>query len=247
MLSLRLLTVAILAFGPIPCRADLISVRDTKDRTVQIDLLAFEDDKAVFTVPGKGDREFALPLAHFDAISQEKIKMAARKLKARLPKLELDVTVGRRRKKVNFYLVRQTVTSKVTIQNTSHSLSFPSAKGRILFIGRNSKNNDIYSILRSQEFEVPQIARSGATEFEPKSFVTEYDSDNDGYGNVGGWQYDSYVVAVLDDDGRILASKTSDPSIRAALEKEPALLAKVLEFERDQRFDKSMATVDGDD
>ncbi len=220
--------------------AEPIDVTDTQGRSLSIELLALEGNNAVFTVPGKGTAEYQLPLAKFDEVSQKLITAAAAILAPRIPPIEIEATVGKRRKKLNFYLVRQTVSAKVRFQNPSRELGFPGGKARILFIGRNRKDNTVYSVLRTQDFEVPTIASGRDFEFETKSFSTEYDSDKDGYGNIGGFQYDAYIVGIFGEDDRLLGFKTSDPSIRSAIGEVPELIRKVLAFPSGKKFDKDL-------
>ncbi|GAA5483757.1 hypothetical protein [Haloferula sargassicola] len=238
--------ITAIGFGMlVPVLGEPLEVTDTKGRTVSIELLALEGEKAIFTVPGKGDSEYQLPLSQFDEGSQKKIKDAGASLPARVPKVEIDASISKRRKKISYYMVRQTVSAKITVQNPSRDLRFPGGKAKVIFIGRNSRDNSVYSVLRTQDFEVPKIESSREFTFETKSFSTEYDSDNDGYGNVGGFQYDSYIVGILGEQGRLLGFKTSDPSIRSAIGDSADLIKRVLEFNKGQRFDKNLEPLDG--
>lgn len=224
--------------------ADPLEVADSKGRAISIDLLSFAEDKVTFTVPGKGDHEYELALATFDEASREKIIEASKSLKPRIPKLEIEASIGKRRKKTGYYMVRQTVTAKLTFSNPSHSLSFPGAKARLLFIGRNRRDDSVFSVLKVQEFDLPPIAATKSREIEAKPVVTNYDSDNAGYGNAGGFQYDAYIVGLLGEEGQILGFKTSDPGIRSAIGEEPAFIGKVIAYQEGTRFDKNLEALD---
>lgn len=223
--------------------ADPISITDSQGRTLSIHLLSLAEDTIAFTIADADDREFELPVARLDEASRTKVREAAKSLKPRIPPVEIDVTVGKRRKKEGYYMINQTVTTKVTIKNPSHSIAFPKSSARILFIGRNRRNDDVFKILSSDKFEV-QISPARSMEFEPKIFSTSYDSDNKGYGNIGGYQYDSYIVAILDGDGKVIGSKTSSPGVRSALEKDLLLLPKVIEYPVDTQLDGNLQKVD---
>ncbi|MEP4079259.1 hypothetical protein [Haloferula sp.] len=194
-----------------------MKVSDTKGRTINIDLLAVAGDQVTFSVDGKNG-EHVVPIGRFDEASQKSIREVAKTLKPRYPELDMDVVVGKRRKKGDsFYMVTQNVTSKIQIKNTDQKMAMPKSKAKIIFIGRDRRTGDAYSILSSDEFEL-SIEPSKTFIFVPKPFSTSYDSDNRGSGNIGGYQYDSYVLAIIDSDGGVIHQKTSDPSIRSLID-----------------------------
>lgn len=236
----RLIAFLLLA---LPAGAEVINVTDTKGRNLIIELLALEDDTVAFEVPAQKNKEYELPIDRFDAASQARIREASKNLKPRVPKLDFDVAVEKRRKKVGYYMVQQTVTTKVSVKNLSRTIDLPPCKCRILFVGRNRKNNDLYMILNVQEFEA--AAPKGDTfKHETKPFTTEYDSDNAGAGNVGGYQYDAYIVMLSDGDENILASHSSDPSIRSALKDDLLLLPKVAKYPKGTQMNARLQKVD---
>jgi hypothetical protein len=47
---------------------------------------------------------------------------------------------------------------------------------------------------------------------------------------VGGYQYDSYVLALIDKDGNVVDQKTSDPSIRSLIENHTVMVSDIVSF-----------------
>lgn len=222
---------------------DPMNVSDTNGRDISIDLLQVDGNKVTFSVKGKKG-EFELNLDRFDEASQKSILEAAKTLKPRYPELDIDVVIGKRRDKgTSSYMVTQEVSSKVQIENTSLKLPMPKTTARIIFIGRGRKTGDFYKVLAAEEFQV-SIKPGKDFEFEPKGFVTRYDSDNRGTGNIGGYQYDSYILALLDEDGRVINHKTSDPSIRALIENHTIMVSKVVAFPVNTLLNEAMSVAE---
>jgi hypothetical protein len=221
--------------------AEPMTVSDDKGRKIDIHLLAVDDNNVTFSVKGRrGGHE--LTIDRFDEASQQQILEAAKALKPRLPKLDIDVVIGKRRKKGDsWYMVTQEVTSKVQIKNTSLKLSLPETKAKIVFIGRGRKTGDFYKILAAGEFE---LSIEPGKEFEHvcKEFSTTYDSDNRGSGNVGGYQYDSYVLALLDSEGNVIDHKTSDPSIRSLIDGHTISASTIVSYPVETLLTEEMST-----
>lgn len=223
--------------------ADLIEVTDLEGRTISIDLLEMKGEKLSFTVPEHGDQEFELPLKKFDDDSQKRLQEAAKELKARMPKLDLNAVIGKRRKKNGYWMIEQTVTAKIIVKNLSRTIDLPETKARIVFIGRSRLNSDYYKILKAENFRV-SVRATNQTELEATPYVTRYDSDNRGYGNVGGYQHDAYILAVYSPDDRIIAWQTSDPSFRSALENNQRLISDVMDYKIEAQLNGQLKEIE---
>lgn len=222
--QLAWLALAATAFGVIP-----ITVTDLKGRSIEIELVSLSGDSVTFCRAGNA-KEYTLPISHFEANSQGLIRKQADLLPPPAPKVEADVTIGKRRSKGDsYYMVNQKITCSVRIANLDTKNSVPSVTGQIVFIGQNRKTPDVYIVLSNQTFEA-SIERAGNVTKEMKSFTTKYDSDNKGYGNIGGFQYFGYILALKDKDGKIFYDQSSAGSLRQTLEGRRHLLEDVLAY-----------------
>lgn len=50
----------------------------------------------------------------------------------------------------------------------------------------------------------------GSSSTDLKGFITVYDSDNKGPGNLGGYQYAGYLLVFLSEDGEVVFDQTTD-------------------------------------
>ncbi len=236
LLTLALLSARIAA-------SPVFEVRNTEGKSLVIELLALEDSDVVFSIATDKSREHTLPLDKFDATSQEKIREQAKDLKPRVPKLGIEVVVGRRRVKDGYYMVIQTVTAKVKLRNLSTKVPFPKSKGHLTYIGRNRRYPDQYQILAKRTFNC-EIPANQLFEQELLGVKTRYDSDNKGSGNIGGYQYDGYLLVITDDAGNILATKTSDAGISKALEQDTSVATKLIGYPDKTVLDKNFEKLD---
>jgi hypothetical protein len=58
--------------------------------------------------------------------------------------------------------------------------------------------------------------------------TTQYDSDNEGQGNIGGYQYEDYILIMTDQDGKLLRTKTLNSNFEKALTSQPGIIGKLL-------------------
>lgn len=209
-----------------------LSVTDLKGRSIEIDIVSLAGDSITFRRPGS-PKEFTLPVAQFDAASQELIRKQAAALPAPPPKLSVDVVIGKRRtdKSDSYYMKRQEVTCTVKLTNLSNTNEVPSLQGKIVFIGQNTRTPSNFSVLSSQSFEAEMKTGETVTR-QTETFSTSYDSDNKGAGNIGGYQYFGYVLALTDAAGTIVFNQTTTGSFRKALENKPELLKKVIDYQK---------------
>jgi hypothetical protein len=220
-----------------------LTVTDTKGRSIEIELISVNDGDVTFS--RKGDpKEFTLPLTNFAETSQKLIKTQAALLPKRLPKMELDAVIGKRRRKDgSYYMVRQEITTTVKITNRDLKQSVPEVEVKLIHIGQNRRTSDIYTILSKQSFKTTIDPAQTITK-EMRSFITSYDSDNKGYGNIGGFEYQSYILAVLDPEGKVAVYSASTPSLRKLIESNQHLLEDLLAYPRGKMLTSEMEPSD---
>ena len=210
--------------------AESLTVTDQKGRSIAIELIGLADDTVTFRRPGN-PKEFTLPVANFDQASQDRIRKQAPKLPAARPKIQPDVVIGKRRQDAagSSYMVKQEITGTIKLTNLSTSVITPNLTGQILFIGQETSRPGVFSVLSSQSFQA--TIKPGETfNKETESFFTSYDSDNKGAGNVGGYQYYGYVLALMDDAGKTVLDLTTTGSFRLALANKPDLINQVVKY-----------------
>lgn len=221
----------------------VMSVRDTKGRSIEIELLSVTGESIRFKRLDNA-KEFSVAINTFDEDSQQKIRKEAATLPAVLPPLDVDVVIGKRRsKKQSYYVEDQEISCTVKLKNLSQTIPLPGLTGRVLFVGRNQRTPDAYTILSVQDFPV-ELKPGESSAAELKSFLTKYDSDNKGLGNVGGYQYSGYLLVLLNDKQEVVFDQTTDGGIRKALTERPMLLEKMAAYPRRAYFNGKMELQD---
>jgi hypothetical protein len=216
-----------------------ITVRDVKGRPLEIELLA-ADAKMVSFLRVDTAKQFSLAMETFDADSQAEILKAAAAMPAVFPKIEADVIVGKRRDKgTSYYWVEQTINCTVKLRNPSPMIAIPKVTAKILFIGRSQRHGEDYTVLKIDEFPV-ELKPGGNSSNVLEPFMTAYDSDNKGYGNIGGYQYSGYLMLFLDDQKTPVYNQTTDAGIRKAINDNPKILAQIVTYEKDTCLDDKM-------
>lgn len=231
--------VAFLA-GSLCCEA--ITVTDLKGRSIEVDFVSLTGSSFTFRRQGN-PKDFTISVDQFDVASQELIRKTAESAPAPAPKIQADVVIGKRRKDKadSYYMVKQEVTCTVKLTNLSKTAKVPAISGKIIFIGQNSKTPDLLTVLSSQSFE-SSLNTGETTAKEMDAFFTTYDSDNKGYGNLGGYQYYGYVLALLDPAGNIVLDQTTTGSFRLALTGKPALLKQVIDYAKGTALNTKLET-----
>lgn len=218
----------------------VLEVRNADGKSLEIELLALDGEDVVFSTTGARPKEHTLAIAKFDSESQDKIREEAKTLPPRLPKMDIEVVVSKRTRKDGYYMVNQEVSAKVKLKNLSARIPFPATKGAITYFGRNRKNPDNYKVMSKRSFEVAGLIPNKGTEMEVLGFKTRFDSDNKGYGNIGGYEYDSYLLTLADAEGNVLAHKTSDAGVRAVIEKDASKTKQLSQLEEGAIVDKNL-------
>ena len=221
----------------------VIEVRNAEGKALMIELLALEGDNVIFATTGGQAKEHTLGILKFDTDSQGKIREEAKALPPRVPKLDIEVVVPKRREKRGYYMVDQEVSAKVKLRNLSARIPFPATKAAITYFGRDRRNPDKYKVMSKRPFDVEGLAPTTGAEKEVLGFKTSFDSDNKGYGNVGGYEYDSYLLTLTDEAGNILAHKTSDAGVRAVIEKDASKAKQLSELSAGALVDKNLEVV----
>lgn len=204
-----------------------ITVTDQKGRAIEIELVSVVNDSVTFRRAGK---EFSLPIGNFAEPSQELIRKEAGKIPAVMPKIQPEVVIGKRRdKEDSYYMVKQEITCTVKLSNPSNSIPVPPIKGKIVFIGQDRRTPELYQILSSQSVDASiEPGETFVKEMEP--FVTTYDSDNKGVGNVGGSQYVGYVLVLLGESGDVALDDTKTATLRQAIAANPSVLKEIIKY-----------------
>lgn len=223
---------SLLGLLAVPSMAAPVTVTDVKDRSIEIEVVSLSGSNVTFRRPGN-PKEFTLPVAQFKEDSQELIRKEAAALPAPPPKLSVDVVIGKRRtdKADSYYMKTQEVTCSVKLTNLSNANEVPTLKGKIVFIGQNTRTPSIFTVLSSQSFEASLKTAESATR-QMDNFRTSYDSDNKGTGNIGGYQYYGYILALSDEGGNVVFNQTTTGSFRKALEGKPDFLKKVVDYRK---------------
>jgi len=209
--------------------ADTVTVSDQKGREIEIELISVADDSVTFRRAGI-PTEYTLPFDNFATESQELIRKHTSQLPVVMPKIQADVVIGKRRQKGDsYYMVKQEISATVKLTNPSLTTPVPPITGKIVYIGQDRRSPDLLSILSSQP--VKATIDPGKTFVkEMESFVTTYDSDNKGSGNVGGSQYVGYILVMLDQRGNVVVDQTTSGPFRKAINNKPGLLKEIITY-----------------
>jgi hypothetical protein len=208
-----------------------ISVTDQKGRAIEIELVAMAGDSVTFRRAGD-TKEFSLPLSNFAADSQELIRKEVARMPVVLPKIQAEVIIGKRRQKGDsYYMVTQEINATVKLTNPSLTVPIPTVSGKIVFIGQDRRTPELLSILSTQSVETPIKPKETVTQV-VEGFLTTYDSDNKGNGNIGGAQYSGYILILLDEAGNVVLDQTTSGSLRQAMNNKPAVLKEIITYSK---------------
>jgi hypothetical protein len=192
-------------------RADQIVVSNPQGQKMTVEVLSYTASSGNVQIKRDDGQILNTKLSVFDKESQEKIVANAPK---ELATLDLDVTIGRTRERqgASSYMKNQSISAKVKVTNQSRDIDLADTKFTILLVGRNSRryanrDEDWYKILSNQTFDT-KLAAGKFSEHELKSVRTSYDSDKDNT-NVGGWEFEGYLLVAQDADGKVIATKTT--------------------------------------
>lgn len=220
------LTSALLVLSSLCAFAEPLSVKDKQGRSMDIELISVTNDRVKFNRVSDG-KTFEVPLSSFDADSTTRIQAKKAALGDAHPTYEINVVVDKRRKKKDgsWYMVEQTIAGKVDLKNPVINGTAPAGKARILYFGEEQRTGGRYSVLSTEEYDF-QIAGGATHTHEVAPYVTSYDSDNKGYGNVGGLQYEGYLLLLMDAKGNVIQFQTTSGRLNQLLTEKPDFKAK---------------------
>ncbi len=211
-----------------------ISVKDNKGRVMNVEVMSYTKSSGNVRIKRDDGNIFNIKISLFDKESQKKIEAAA---PAAFPKLNINISVGKRRQKQarSTYMKSNLVTISAKIKNISRDVDMAKCRFTIFLIGRNSKryadrSMDWSKILSIQKFDTALTAgKEYSHELDP--IATAYDSDKDST-NVGGWDFDGYLHVIQDPDGQIIMGKSSIGPLKTSAVNNPQLLKQALEFKQ---------------
>lgn len=232
-----LLSAAFVHGGPV------ITVKDKSGRAMEVELISMSAERVSFNRKSDG-KTFDMALSAFDADSVTQIKAKKDELGHMHPVYDVDVVVDKRRKKKgdSDYLVEQTVATKVTIKSKDVAHASPPATVRVIYLGEDRQTGKSHSVLAVREYklEIP-AGKEDVQDLEP--FKTVYDSDNKGVGNIGGDQYEGYLLLIMDDKGTIIQQKGNCAKLTDALSKDAAAVLPFKTIAADARLDANYAPI----
>jgi len=219
-LFLLLTAIALTGFSS----ATEMVVKDFLSRELTIDLLGLSEDKVTFRRKGE-PQEFVLPLDRFDPESREMIKKEALDLPVLLPKIEIDLSIGKRRQKEgsSYYMVQQDITTTAKVRNLSLTQALPPVTAKVIYFGQDRRDTRAFTVMAVRTFPI-QLAPGATMTTELDSFETRYDSDSKGYGNIGGYQYTGYLLVLTDEKENIVLHQTTYGTARATISADPTAL-----------------------
>lgn len=210
----RSLTGYLLPFilaGMSSLEAAVIEVANTAGQKMTVEVVSYTASSGNVRIKRADGQLFNTKISVFDAASQEKIIANAPK---ELPEFTFDVSIGRQRARQgsSSYMQNMTITTSVKVANLSRDIDLDQTNCTIVLVGRNSRRyvdraQDWYKILSVQKFSTQLVAGKGS-EHELKAVETSYDQDKDS-SNVGGWEFEGYLLVAQDKDGNIIATKTT--------------------------------------
>ncbi|SHK40326.1 hypothetical protein SAMN02745181_3734 [Rubritalea squalenifaciens DSM 18772] len=224
--------------------AEEILIQNTSGKSIQAEVVSRDGDKVTIK-RNKDGRSFTIPLSSLNADSKKKVLKELERLANSYPKLEADIVIGKRRNYSNgsYYMKKMDITSKTTIKNTDLNRGCPPCDCHIILVGQDQREEDLFSVLSNQKFELTPNHKGA--EFEAKPVFTKYDSDNKGTGNIGGYKYVGYLLVVMDKESSVILTKTNYSKIEKAIELDSSRIKKFCDYEADQKLDSRMDEYEG--
>ena len=188
-----------------------VTIKDTAGRSLEVTLVSFTASTLKCKKSGSS-RLLEIPLDKLDEASVALIKEtleAAQSYAAKNPPLDVDVSINKRRKgsSGSWYMKQMEITAKVKLKNKNLNIVANTFTGRMLMVGQDQRNPDIYEVLQNEEFKINPSHKG--QEHLTKTVRISYDSDNKGIGNIGGSKYYGYILIIASEDGQLLTSKTT--------------------------------------
>lgn len=196
---------------------EVMTIKSKNGDELIVTLLAKQGDKILIR-RAKDKKEFAISPDSLSEESKKKILAKLESLDVSYPPLDSVISVSKRRRHDNdsHYMKAMTISAKVTVTNEDHKIPCPTCKANIIFLGQDQKYTKKFMVLSNQQVDITPTEHGYTFTSEP--FITKYDSDNKGEGNIGGYKYVGYLLVVSSEDGKVLHTKTVYPRIKKALE-----------------------------
>lgn len=215
-----------------PLGAATIEVANKAGQSMTVEVISYTASSGNVRIQRSDGQIFNTKLDVFDAASQERIIANAPK---EVAKFEMDVSVGKKRRDQgsSTYMENMTITTSAKVTNVTRDTDLGETNFTILLVARNSRryanrSEDWYKILSVQRFST-QLPAGKFSEHELKSVETSYDSDKDS-SNVGGWEFEGYLLVAQDPAGKILATKTTLGQVLTTTLKEEKLILDALKL-----------------
>lgn len=93
----------------------------------------------------------------------------------------------------------------VAIQSEEKDISYIGVRGSLVIVGKGVINDDVYTILDAQDFQINILSRQKST-WKGSGFECRYDPD------YGGFEYGGYLLVLRNREGEIVQTKASKSS-----------------------------------
>ncbi|MGE9268774.1 MAG: hypothetical protein ACQKBY_11825 [Verrucomicrobiales bacterium] len=225
---------------PLSAAGPVLTISNKAGKSLVVELLELKDEGVrVRLVENKA--KYDIPFDQLSPESVEALKEKGANLPAVYPELELDVVVKKRRKDLgsSYYMKAMTVGGTVKVENRSQRRDCPPSFARLVFVGQDQRTPEKFTVLAVRDLE---LAPKAGQVFEQKveDFETQYDSDNKGQGNIGGYKYFGYLLLVHDGEGRIVEHKTVSGVIAKAVSDNQGVLGSMLKTRPGAMMDDQM-------
>lgn len=212
--------------------ASPIEVANKAGQTMAVEVLSYTASSGNVRIRRGDGQIFNTKIDAFDDASRERIIANAPK---EVAKFEMDVSVGKKRRDQasSTFMENMTITTSVKISNLTRDIDLGETNFTILLVARNSRryadrSQDWYKILSVQKFST-QLPAGKLSEHELKPVATSYDSDKDS-SNLGGWEFEGYLLVAQDPSGKILATKTTLGQVLTTTIKEEKRIVEALKL-----------------
>jgi len=201
--------------------SDTLNLINKQGKQMTVSVLSWKDGNYVIKRESDNKR-FTISLDLLDAPSQKKFSKR------------------RNDKGTSYYMKEMNVSGKVVLKNTDSGKLCPECTGRLIFIGQNQRETNLFNVLHNQKFKLTPTLKG--VEFTTSTFKTSYDSDNKGEGNIGGYKYDGYLLVVLDKKENVILTKTLSSNIKKALDLHDDFAKKMMSYPANTILNKTMVS-----
>ena len=148
--------------------------------------------------------------------------------------IRIDV-IPRNSSKRDGYYVNEEVSLKIKVANLSLKEETGPISLQYFILGKGAKNNDEFVLFDSGEesFELGKTHEDRSFEYAPNTFTNKYGIS----GSSGNFKYEAWFVAVLDDDGNVIQTKSNKQSLKD--------YNLIKNMEKNYRYDKSLQKLEG--